>query len=255
MTSFGATNEVFESGLMPTLRFQGQVYHRVGSILPPSDGQHKFLQIYFMGDDRLEAKQRCDNIPVAHHDTVTELQRMLHEHNAYVHISKTALQRMPSDAYKVFIRADKKPADEHERRFNALETDEVAVFIAGNEFDRRDIALEKEKSQLRRVAETHRSYDALQYPLIFWVEEDAYCFIIPQIDPTTGLPLNCKKVSAMDFYAYRIMVRAGVINHMLECIQLCQQFSVNMYAKSESERLIFVRINQKKRRVDEYIRL
>jgi hypothetical protein len=74
MKSFGATNEVFESGFMPTFKVQGQVYHRAESILLPSDGQHKFLQIYFMGDERLEAKQRCSNIPGTHQDIVTELQ-------------------------------------------------------------------------------------------------------------------------------------------------------------------------------------
>jgi hypothetical protein len=136
MTSFGATNDVFVSGFMPTLKVQGQVYRRVGSILTPSDGQHKFFQIYFMGVERLEAKQRCNNIPDAHHDNDTDLQQMLHEHNAYVHVFKTTLQTKPSYAYKVVICADKKPAGEHERRFNAPTTDEVSVVIVGNEFDR-----------------------------------------------------------------------------------------------------------------------
>ena len=240
---------------MPTFKVQGQVYHRVGSLLPPSDGQHKFLQIYFMGDERLEARQRCNNIPGTHQDIVTELQQMLHQHNTYVHIFKTALQRMPSDAYQLVIRADKTPAGEHARRFNAPTTDEVAIVIAGNEFDRRDIVLEKKNNQLQRVAETHRSYDALQYPLIFWAGEDGYHFLIPRTDSTTGMPIDRKKVSAMNFYAYRIMVRAGSVNHILRCRQLFHQFVVDMYAKIESELLLFVRLNQKKLRVDEYIHL
>ena len=94
MTSFGASNDVCEPGFMPTFKVQGQVYHRVGSLLPPSDGQHKFLQIYFMGDERLEARQRCNNIPGTRQDIVTELQQMLHQHNTYVDIFKTVLQRM-----------------------------------------------------------------------------------------------------------------------------------------------------------------
>ena len=255
MTSFGASNAVSEPGYMPTFKVQGQVYHRVGSLLPPSDGEHKFLQIYFMGDERLEARQRCNNIPGTHQDIVTELQQMLHQHNTYVHIFKTALQRMPSDAYKVVIRADKKPAGEHARRFNAPTTDEVAIVIAGNEFDRRDIVLEKKNNQLQRVAETHRSYDALQYPLIFWAGEDGYHFLIPRINPTTGMPIDRKKVSAMSFYAYRIMLRTGSVNHILRCRQLFHQFLVDMYAKIESERLLFIRLNQKKLRVDEYVHL
>ena len=51
------------------------------------------------------------------------------------------------------------------------------------------------------------------------------------------------------------MVRAGSVNHILRCRQLFHQFVVNMYAKIESERLLFICVNQKKPRVDEYIHL
>jgi hypothetical protein len=255
MTSFGASEEVFESGFMPTFKVQGQVYHRVGSLLPPSNEEHKFLQIYFMGDERKEVQQRCKNMPGVRVDIVKKLQQMLHQHNIYVDFFKTALQRMPSDKYKVVIRADKKPEGEHERRFNEPVTNEVAIVIAGNAFDRRDIVLEKQNGLLQRVSETHRSYDALQYPLIFWEGEDGYYFFITQTDPITGLAVNRKKVSAMNFYAYRIMVQAGAVNHILLCRQLFHQFVVDMYAKIESERLLFLRCHQKQLRVDEYIHL
>ena len=79
----------------------------------------------------------------------------------------TALQRMPSDAYRVVIRADKKPSGQRAGRFNEPVTNEMAVVAVGNKFDRRDIILEKMNNQLQRVVETHRFYDVLQYPLIF----------------------------------------------------------------------------------------
>lgn len=63
------------------------------------------------------------------------------------------------------------------------------------------------------------------------------------------------QVSSMDFYAYRIMVRDGETNHILKCRQLFHQFIVDMYAKIESERLLFIRLNQKKLRAEEYIHL
>jgi hypothetical protein len=231
MTSFGATTEVCEPGFMPTFKVQGQVYHRVGSLLPPSNEEPKFLQIYFMGDERQEAKQRCNNIPGTRQDIVTDLQQMLHQHNNYVHIFKSTLQKMPSDEYRVVISADKKPAWGHARLFNEPLTNEVAVVIVGNQYDRRDIVLEKKNNQLQRVAETHSSYDALQYPLIFWEGEDGYNFLIMQTDPTTGMPVERKKVSAMDFYAYRIMMRTGTVNHILRCRQLFHQFVVDMYQR------------------------
>jgi hypothetical protein len=181
MTSFGATSEVCEPGFMPTFKVQGQVYHRVGSLLPPTNEEPKFLRIYFMGDERQEANQRCNNIPGTRQDIVTDLQRMLHEHNSYVHIFKSTLQKMLSDEYKVVISADKKPVWGHARQFNEPLANEVAVVIVGNEFDRRNIVLQKKNNQLQRVAETHRSYDALQYPSSFGRERMVIIFLLSRL--------------------------------------------------------------------------
>ena len=142
----------------PTFKVQGQVYHRVGFLLPPSNEEPKILQIYFMGDERQEENQRCNNIPGTRHDIVMDLQQMLHQHNSYVHIFY------------------KKPTWGHARQFDEPLANEVTVVIVGNEFDRRDIVLEKQNNQLQRVAETHRSYDALQYPSSFVREKMVIVF-------------------------------------------------------------------------------
>ncbi|XP_073532421.1 uncharacterized protein [Phyllobates terribilis] len=67
--------------------------------------------------------------------------------------------------------------------------------------------------------------------------------------------LQEKKVSAVDFNAYRIMTRFAEENHILKCKHLFHQFIVDMYAKIESERLLYIRLNQKKLRAEEYIHL
>ncbi|CAJ0592791.1 unnamed protein product [Cylicocyclus nassatus] len=62
MTSFGtavATPDVEEQGFMPTFKVEGQVYHRVGSLLPNGNDSPKFLQLYFVCDEQLQADQRC----------------------------------------------------------------------------------------------------------------------------------------------------------------------------------------------------
>ncbi|XP_026476069.1 uncharacterized protein LOC113381335, partial [Ctenocephalides felis] len=45
MTSFGA-DIIEERGFNPTFKIQGQIHHRIGSLLPFEDTQNKFLQIY-----------------------------------------------------------------------------------------------------------------------------------------------------------------------------------------------------------------
>ncbi|EPB70224.1 hypothetical protein ANCCEY_10689 [Ancylostoma ceylanicum] len=143
------------------------------------------MDVYFIGDEQLQADQRCENTEGTRRDIVLNLQRMLHQHNSLVNMFKTALDRMPSDEYKVVIRADKRPVGEHERRFNAPTVNEPAIVIVGNEFDKRDIIIQRRSNVLHRISETHRSYDALQYPLIFWEGEDGYHFNVMQTDPST----------------------------------------------------------------------
>jgi len=64
-----------------------------------------------------------------------------------------------------------------------------------------------------------------------------------------------KNVSCMDFYSYRLMVMTGSSNHILNCGQLFHQFIVDMYGKIESERLFYIRLNQQKLGVHDYIHL
>ncbi|VDK72957.1 unnamed protein product [Onchocerca ochengi] len=54
---------------------------------------------------------------------------------------------------------------------------------------------------------------------------------------------------------YRLMIRENEDNHILKCHQLFQQYNVDMYAKIETERFIFIRLNQIKLRSEEYTHL
>ena len=93
---------------------------------------------------------------------------------------------MPTDNHKVVIRAVKKPAGEHARRFNAPTINEVTIVIVGENLENRDIVLHRRNDQLQRVSETHRSYNALQYPILFWQGEDGYHFSMKMANPVTG---------------------------------------------------------------------
>ncbi|GFW51147.1 ATP-dependent DNA helicase [Trichonephila clavipes] len=171
-----------------------------------------------------------------------------------VRLFKTAIQRMPADDYAVVIRADKRPVGQHESQFNAPTIDEVAIVIVGEEFESRDIILHRRSGDIQRVSETHRSYDGLQYPILFWRGDDGYHFNIKMINPQTGEGTN-KKVSAMNYYSYRLMIRQNAENHILKCRQLFHQYIVDMYAKIETERLLYIRLNQTELRSEQYIHL
>ncbi|GBN89876.1 hypothetical protein AVEN_166372-1 [Araneus ventricosus] len=76
--------------------------------------------------------------------------------------------------------ADKRPSSEHGRRFYFPECNEVAVLIAGEEHGKKDIVIKTRGNRLQFIDETHRSYDSLQYPLLFPYVEDGYHFGILQ---------------------------------------------------------------------------
>ena len=51
--------EIITAQFIPTFKVKGQIYHKVGSLLPFPDGQPKFLQMYFIGDNNDELNARC----------------------------------------------------------------------------------------------------------------------------------------------------------------------------------------------------
>ncbi|XP_054711418.1 uncharacterized protein LOC129221007 [Uloborus diversus] len=155
---------------------------------------------------------------------------------------------------KLVIYADRVPTGEHQRRFNKPSASEVAILMAGETDGTRNIVLNLRDNTIQRICETHRSYDALQYPLLFWKGEDRYHFELKQINPQTG-QLMTKKISSMDFYAYRIMFRSNEFNIILRGKELFHQYLVDMYAKIEVERHRYIELNQRKLRVDEYVHL
>ena len=55
----------------------------------------------------------------------------------------------------------------------------------------------------------------------------------------------------MDFYSYLLMVR-DPISHLHRGCALFSQFIVDMYAKVDAERCLWVRLNQKTLRADKY---
>lgn len=154
--------------------------------MPLNGDDYKYLQIYFIGDDEQEVTQRCRYNPSSKREIVRSLQSFFHQHNALIRLFKTAIEKMPADNYKIVIKADKTPVGQHERRYNAPTINEVAVVIVGEEFNSRDIILQRRNEEIQHVSETHRSYDALQYPIIFWKGEDGYHFNIQQRNPLTS---------------------------------------------------------------------
>ncbi|XP_055915855.1 uncharacterized protein LOC129948797 [Eupeodes corollae] len=248
MTSFGA-KEIKEGHFMPTFKVEGQVYHLIGSLLPPSGQIPQFLQIYFISDaDQLSL--RSNTAPMLKLNLINELQTMLNSHNVYIRSFKHSIELNTPDSLKLIIYSDRTPHTEHRGRYNAPSINEVAVLLVDEDKGPRDIVLHGRDGQLKRVSELHRAYDPLQYPLMFASGDDGYYLTIPQQNSSRN-----KTVSCMQYYAYRLMIRANCFNALHYYKDLFNQYCVDMMAKMISERLNFVYRNQQKLRADDYIHL
>ena len=237
----------------PSFKIQGQICHKMGSLCPLPNKDPKFTQIYFVDNYDVQATYRLQHIPGLQKQIILDLQSMLHTCNSYVQSFKTVLEfKGTDDTFKLVINADQRPGGQHERRYNAPLWNEVAVLLVGEEHGKRDIVLRRRDNNLVRVCETHCGYDCMQYPLLFPCGEDGYHFSLYQCDPRTGEPKVGKKLSAMNLYAYRLMYRQSDFDILLRGRKVLQQFVVNMYCKIESERLLFIRAEQKKLRADSY---
>ncbi|GFT79050.1 helitron_like_N domain-containing protein [Nephila pilipes] len=159
---------------------------------------HKLLQIYFMGGEdsrsalanRVNARCGYNNLDSFFaRRIVSELDALLNEHNELLKIFKSHMHKLESDNHAIVINPDKTPAGEHIRRFNAPVADNVAGIMVGDRTGAREIVILRRNNNLQFIADTHRSYDALQYPLIFWKGQDGYSINIKQRDPVSGTSL------------------------------------------------------------------
>ena len=246
MTSFGCS-EITMAGFNPTFRIQGQVYHLIGSIIPTEGESPKFAQIYFIDNQDSEVATRCAIVDGLKPNIIRGINQLLHESHHYVEVFKVAKEIFEQEAVptnvKVVINEAKRPLGEHSRRYNRPLSDEVGVLMPNDATNNRDIVLHYRDGGLKRISELHRSYDPLQYPLLFTNGTDGW---------HVNLKLrNGRKLTAMVYYCYHIMIRQNV-SVLLRAKRLFQQYLVDAYCKIETERLQFLRREQTTLRADCY---
>ena len=239
-------------GGIGNFRIHGQVFRQMGPLLTAEGTAPSCLQTYFY-DLEEQLRRRLEVLrPQPHQEEKDKavfelLQRTLPEVNTYLQSFKNIHQivqcgEVPKDIY-IAIHADKKPQEEHARRYNLPSSSEVAILLPNEprSTESRTIVCALQASRrdrgLQFFKETHRSYDPLSYPLLFPYGTDGFHLgIHHQRGP--------KDVTAMEFYAYRLMQRGPTPGILHSSCKLYQQYIVDMYAKIEAGRLNYLRFHQ-----------
>ncbi|KAI3776977.1 hypothetical protein L1987_46770 [Smallanthus sonchifolius] len=264
----GKVDSSINRGKAPyVFRLGGENYHTIGSLLPNDGSKPKFSQLYIYDTEnevlnRQAALGQSNNLSTSTFETldiqiIQDLKVMLDSHNQLV-----KSYRMVRDCFQINPDANLKlrliaKRQQDGRTYNLPTASEVAALIVGdidNSFEPRDIIVMTKSGSLQCISELHPSYLALQYPLLFPYGDDGYRTDIPHRSVLSTIAKR-RTCTMCEFFSYRIQDRMSNFSLILNARRLFQQFLVDAYTMIESERLFFIRNEQKKLRCESYEKL
>lgn len=183
---------------------------------------------------------------------------MLDENNPYVKTYRMARDRIQDteDTHVHLKLIGNRNSDG--RQYNLPTASEIAVLIVGDigsSAEKRDIVVQFKGGHLQQISELHPAYLPLQYPFLFPYGEDGYRLGIPHREKdgeSSNIGKRRNQLTMREWFAYRLMDRDGEADTILRAGKLLQQFIVDGWTMIESERLFFIRRNQKKLRAENY---
>jgi hypothetical protein len=203
------------------------------------------LQIFFYSQ---KSRGSSTNETSLDYTIIQQLQFMLDSDNVLVKSFRRVRDCVAGDPHiDVRLRLVGK-RDMDGRTYNLPTASEVAALIVGDigdSFENRDIIVKTRSGDLQRISALHPSYLALQYPLLFPYGDDGYRVDIPHRDVVDLSNSKRPHCTMREFFAYRIQDRADEYSLLLNARRLFQQFLVDAYTMIESERLFYIRRQQK----------
>jgi hypothetical protein len=160
----------------PLFKICGQVHHRIGSLLPPDGSPPKFIQLYIY-DTANEVQNRIQCIKgseESHMDLdptiVNDLIKMLDLHNPLAKKFRMTRERLANNKNKEFIIRLIGAKEGDSVQYNLPSVEELAMLVVGDfslDTFKRDIIIETQSRELKRISALHPAFMALQYPLLF----------------------------------------------------------------------------------------
>ena len=259
-TSVGAKiDQSMARGRVYTYRLQGELHHRMASLLPSEGETPKFAQI-FIHDPQMQEDCQLNFREELHPDILHQLQTMLQDVNPYAQLYENARRRLsthlaaPLSLRLVTLR------NKDSRRYNTPTANEVGAIMVGDgtyiEEKTRDIIVKKKGGPLQRISILHPSYLPMHYALLFPHGCDGWHPNIPLTGFTNdnnagGFMENpyeniqgqhgrggSKCVTLNQFHAYTLHPRHD--EHIFRARRLLQQFIVDGYACTEENCLHFL---------------
>ncbi|XP_022030782.1 uncharacterized protein LOC110931708 [Helianthus annuus] len=246
-------------------RISGEDYHTLGSLLPKEGGEPKFAHLYIydtnnevcncktvFSNSKKPASATSDLLDT---ELIEYLKLILDSNNQLVKTYRRVRDRFVDNPHidlKLRLKANR---SRDGRTYNLPTSSEVAALIVGDiedALDNRDVVVESKKDGLQRISELHPSYLALQYPLLFPFGEDGYRVDILHREGRESRKKKESKCTMREYFAYNVQDRVSHFSLILNARRLLQQFLVDVYTMIESERLLFIRLQQNNLRSEIY---
>jgi len=242
-------------------RVNGQIHHRIGSLLPQPEKMPKFAELYIFDtkneiENRIRALHKQDPEENDINPYIVEqLKKMLDEYNPLVKTFRHARDILEEhngiDISIRIIGASKDSAIQYEMPH----TEELAIVIVGDlnvENYKRDIIISNKNKGLQRICIFHPAYMPLQYPLLFPYGERGFQLGIAYQKKETKKNMKTKRttVTMHEFFKYHMHFRPNQPNPYLCYGRLSKQAIVDARAMEDEDRLMFIARNQDKLRAE-----
>ncbi|KAJ1270274.1 hypothetical protein BS78_06G041800 [Paspalum vaginatum] len=240
-------------------RVNGQIHHRIGSLLPEPNKIPQFAKLYIFDtkneiDNRIKALCKQEPGETDLNPTIIkELKKMLNECNPLVKIFRHARDLLEKhkgiDVSIRIIGANKGDPVQYEMPHPG----KLAMLIVSDvtlENYERDIIVTSRNRGLQRISIFHPAYMPLQYPQLFPYGERGYQFGIYYHEDTRNQRGKKKrnKVTRHQFLKYHMHYRDNQPNLHLCYGRLSKQAIVDARAMEDEDRLQFIARNQKQLR-------
>ncbi|XP_073046401.1 uncharacterized protein [Primulina eburnea] len=226
-----------------TFRAQGSIYHSIGSLLPNENCRPRYMQMWIVDTDH-DIDNRLHENPELRRELLLKIQNILDQHNPFVHVFRQIGKCQDIPNCRLIIRQQKP----NEHQYSLPTTSQVAAVIVDNEcaetLSNRDITIQGIGGNLISIQDVVGYYDPLQYPLL-----------LPY--GTYGWDLNSRNINGtrltcLNYYAYMLQIRENSPSLILRGGRLLQQYVVDNYVKIETQRLRWIRSNQRDIRSELY---
>ena len=247
------------SAYAPSVVFEGKVQIIHGPLMAEENEQPRFAQIY-IHDPSTQHTVRVNNMNLPESlskkqtesisNTMKKLQNLMIEVNPFVkdflHVCEISDEDIKDG--KLVISCKARPDGEHERRYNKQESLAEVSVLTNSESG--DLVLRKRGGGLQTISDLNPSCQPLHFTLLFPYGTKGY----NEADKKKGKDGSDsnRRVTPREFFAFHLNMREYYSDFLFRGGRLFQEYLCIAFATMESQRLKYIKFNQKALRADSY---